>query len=646
VDADALRGLLDDVCAGRVSAAAAARTLARLPFADLGYARIDHHRALRQGLPEAVYGPGKTPEACAGIVAELLANDTGPVILTRASEEQVAHTLATNPGGRLTGTTVVWRPRPPDRPERVTVVTAGTADEPVAGECHAVLVAHGFCPRRLSDIGVAGLHRVLPHVDELAAADIVVVVAGMEGALASVVGGSRRDHAGPGHRRTDERRLWGFARGRDRPPGHAGVLLAGGDRRRHRQRVRRRVRRGAGLPAASRPVTTVAWFQCGNGVAGDMVLGALLDAGADLDAVRAGVAGLGVMGWNLDVETTQRCGIGATRAVVTTEESHVHRPFAAIRDLLAAASLPPRVLQRALATFTALTEVEGAIHGREPMDVEFHEVGALDAIVDVVGSCAALELLGVDEVSCSPLALGHGTVKTAHGVLPNPAPAVLALAARAGAPVSGVDVSMELTTPTGAALMTALADRFGPPPAMTPAVVGYGAGARDMDGRPNLVQVVVGTAAPESMGTTPGQAATLLEVNVDDATGETLAVAVVTLLDAGAYDAWITPIVMKKGRPAHTVSALCDPALTAVVATTMTSATGSLGVRATALERWPHARTEGTVSVDGEPVRVKVGAGRVKAEHDDVVDAARRLRRPVHEVAARAEAAWRSGEQR
>jgi NCAIR mutase (PurE)-related protein len=181
--------LLDDVAAGRVPPDVAARRLAHLPFADLGYARIDHHRALRQGLPEAVYGPGKAPEECAGIVTELLEHGTGPVILTRASVEQAAAALAANPGGATYASTIVWRPTPGPRPERIVIAAAGTADGTVAEECAAVLEAHGFRPVRLVDVGVAGLHRILPHVDDVADADAVVVVAGMEGALASVIGG-------------------------------------------------------------------------------------------------------------------------------------------------------------------------------------------------------------------------------------------------------------------------------------------------------------------------------------------------------------------------------------------------------------------------------------------------------------------------
>lgn len=188
VDEATLQRLLDDVRSGEVHPDDAVAQLRRLPFADLGFARVDHHRTLRQGAPEAVYGPGKAPDHAAAIVAELLDAGASPVLLTRASDEQAAAALAANPGGTQHGTTVVWRPAAP-RPERVVVATAGTADLPVAEECAAVLEAHGIEPIRLTDAGVAGVHRLLREVDVLADADAVVVIAGMEGALASVVGG-------------------------------------------------------------------------------------------------------------------------------------------------------------------------------------------------------------------------------------------------------------------------------------------------------------------------------------------------------------------------------------------------------------------------------------------------------------------------
>jgi NCAIR mutase (PurE)-related protein len=188
MDEGAVRRLLDAVRDGTLSADDAVAELRRLPFADLGFARVDHHRALRQGRAEAVYGPGKTPEQCAAIVTELLRDGDSPVLLTRASSEQVDAVTAANPGAIVRGTTIVWRPAAP-RPERVVVATAGTADLPVAEECVATLWAHGIEPVLLTDVGVAGVHRLLASADEMLGADAVVVIAGMEGALASIVGG-------------------------------------------------------------------------------------------------------------------------------------------------------------------------------------------------------------------------------------------------------------------------------------------------------------------------------------------------------------------------------------------------------------------------------------------------------------------------
>ena len=189
MDPDSLSDLLAAVASGEVDVGEATDRLRHLPYADLGFARVDHHRPLRQGLAEAVYGPGKTADEAAAIVTELLAHGNTPVLLTRATVEQQEVALARNPGGTVTGATVVWRPLAVERPERIVVATAGTADGPVADECETVLRAYGFAPERLRDVGVAGLHRLLPHTGALASADAVVVVAGMEGALASVVGG-------------------------------------------------------------------------------------------------------------------------------------------------------------------------------------------------------------------------------------------------------------------------------------------------------------------------------------------------------------------------------------------------------------------------------------------------------------------------
>ena len=387
---------------------------------------------------------------------------------------------------------------------------------------------------------------------------------------------------------------------------------------------------------------TVAWFHCFSGIAGDMALGALVDAGADPDEVRALLRRLPVGGWELDFEPVLRCGIAATKARVHAPETGVIRTASHITGLVEEARLPTRVTQRALATFRALAEVEGRLHRRPPEQVHFHEVGGLDAIVDVVGTAAALEVLGVDEVRSSSVANGTGMVRAAHGMLPNPSPAVVGLLQ--GAPTHGVDIPLELTTPTGAALLAATVTGWGPLPPMRIEASGFGAGDREIDGRPNAVQVVVGAAVASGagdgaqLGVFPGQPVVLVEANVDDATGEVLAHAVAALLDAGAHDAWVTPVVMKKGRPAHVVSALADPAMVAQVSRVLSAETGSLGVRGTTLERWPRSRSIDTVEVAGMPVRVKVSPGRTKVEHDDAARVAELGRLPLREVMSLAEA--------
>jgi uncharacterized protein (TIGR00299 family) protein len=385
---------------------------------------------------------------------------------------------------------------------------------------------------------------------------------------------------------------------------------------------------------------TTAWFHCFSGVAGDMALGSLVDAGADLVEVRALLERLPVGGWVLDVEPVLRGGIAGTKVHVHAETSTVVRTAAHIHGLVAEARLPARVHDRATAVFDALATAEGRLHGRPPDQVHFHEVGGIDAIVDVVGTCAALEVLGIDEVACSPIAVGLGMVRSAHGIIPNPAPAVVELLR--GVPTRGVDLSVELTTPTGAALMATLARRFGPLPPMTVAAAGFGAGTKELDDRPNLTQVVLGEELTVAgAGAAPGQPVVLLETNVDDVTGEVLGHAVAALLTAGAHDAWITPIVMKKGRPAHTVHALADVALAAQVAAVLTAETGSLGVRGQRVERWPSPRTEDRVEVGDLSVRVKVGPGRAKVEFDDAARVAARTGRPVREVLTDAESTWR-----
>lgn len=384
---------------------------------------------------------------------------------------------------------------------------------------------------------------------------------------------------------------------------------------------------------------TVAWFHCFSGIAGDMALGALVDAGADLDEVRTLLKRLPVDGWSVEAEPVLRSGIAGTKIHVHTEADPPHRTAAEVAAIVAAAELPDRVHRRALATFRALAEAEGRLHRQPPESVHFHEVGALDAIIDVVGTCAALEVLGVDEVTSSAVADGTGSVRAAHGQLPVPVPAVVSLLQ--GAPTYGLDIARELTTPTGAALLAANVVQWGPMPPMVVEASGHGAGTADLGDRPNLTRVVIGRRADAS-GAVPGTPVVLLEANVDDVTGEALAYAVDALVAAGAHDAWVTPIVMKKGRPAHTVSVLADPAAAADLRAVLVRETGTMGVRGSTLERWPQSRSFDEVTVDGHTIRIKVTGTRAKAEHDDVARAARALGLPLRELTARAEAAFRA----
>ncbi len=381
----------------------------------------------------------------------------------------------------------------------------------------------------------------------------------------------------------------------------------------------------------------VAWLHPFAGIAGDMTLGALLDAGAELSFVVSTLEGLNVDGWSLTTEQVDRNGIRATRAVVDAPEQHHHRHWSDIRSMLEQASLPERVRTRALAVFETLAIAEGKVHGLPPDEVHFHEVGALDAIVDIVGSCAALESLNIDEVASGPVAVGVGSISAAHGILPNPPPAVVNLLE--GIPTVSVDVDMELTTPTGAAIIKALADRVGPMPDMTISGSGYGAGTRDLVDRANVTQVIVGTSTDTASQTDERvEKVTELSTNLDDVTGEVLGHAISQLVDAGALDAWVTPIVMKKGRPAHTLSVLATPTDAPSLVDVMMSTTGTLGVRSRQIERTVAARRIVTVSVDGHRIDVKVSDFRAKAEFDHAREAAEALGVPVTEVAARAEA--------
>jgi uncharacterized protein (TIGR00299 family) protein len=385
------------------------------------------------------------------------------------------------------------------------------------------------------------------------------------------------------------------------------------------------------------PTATVAWFHCFAGIAGDMALGSLIDAGADVQQIRLLLQRLALPGWELAVEQSLRGGVACTRALVRGGGDDVVRTHAHIVGLITEAALPPRVAERALAVFRRLAEVESALHRRPVDQVHFHEVGGHDAIIDIVGTAAALEVLGVDEVTASPVATGTGTIRAAHGILPNPSPAAVRLLM--GIPTYGRATGIELTTPTGAALLAALSTSFGPMPPMVVAASGFGGGASELDELPNCTQVVIGYHHVGVIG--PGQPALTLETNLDDVTGEQLAYAVAAALEAGAFDAWVSPVTMKKGRPGHVLHVLTDATHLETLRHLIGTTTGTFGVRASAAERWPAARSLDTVTLDGMVVRMKVGAGRAKPEFEDIALIATATGTAVHEVASRAEEAWR-----
>lgn len=389
-------------------------------------------------------------------------------------------------------------------------------------------------------------------------------------------------------------------------------------------------------------MTTVAWFHCFAGIAGDMALGACLDAGAPLDEVIAILERLPVTGWELEAESVMRGGLAGTKAHVTAKPDGITRTYGHIAGVIEEARLPDRVAERAQRVFRLLAETEGRLHRRPTAQVHFHEVGGIDAIVDIVGTCAALETLGVDEVSSSTVRVGTGMIRTSHGLLPNPSPAVVDLLTEA--PVVGLDVTAELTTPTGAALLAGLCAGYGPMPPMRLSSNGFGAGDRELATLPNLVQVAVGEAAPVVPGpgrdgeATAGQPLALLEANLDDISGEVVAHAVDALLAGGALDAWTAHVTMKKGRPGVVLSALAHLPDAPRLRDTIAHETGTLGVRVSVVDRWPFARQPDEVEVEGLPVRIKRTALRVKVEYEDAARVARRTGLPLREVVSRAEA--------
>ncbi len=399
-------------------------------------------------------------------------------------------------------------------------------------------------------------------------------------------------------------------------------------------------------------VTTMrtAYFDCFAGISGDMTLGALLDAGLPQATLEAVLQQLPLPGWQLDVQRVVKQGLAATAVRVhVAAGDHPHRHLADILHILDAAQLEPAVRGRAAAVFIRLARAEAAVHGTSPDDVHFHEVGAIDSIVDVVGAVAGLHLLGIEAVQASPLPMGHGFVRAAHGLLPVPVPAVMQLLAQRGIPVRDVDAAAELVTPTGAALLAELADDFGQYPAMVVRTVGLGAGQRDLP-FPNVLRVVIGETQPvpprgQARGPYPVEPLLVLETNLDDMSPEIMADTSQRLLAGGALDVWLTPITMKKGRPAILLSILCRPADGPRLTDLVLTETTSLGVRQRLVDRVTLPRRIDEVETPWGKVRVKVGLladGTAKGapEYEDCRHAAEAGGIALREVYAAASAAW------
>lgn len=391
------------------------------------------------------------------------------------------------------------------------------------------------------------------------------------------------------------------------------------------------------------PSTSVtAWVDTRNGVAGDMLLAALLDAGASLPVVVSAVEAVLPRTVRLDVGEVSRAGMRALKLdVVKLLADQHHRDWTTIRTLLTEAELPEPVRAAALAVFQRLADAEGRAHGIDPEKVHFHEVGAWDSIADVVGVCAAVHDLGLAAIGCGVVGLGSGTVRAAHGEVPVPVPAVVELAK--GWPVAAGGKG-ELATPTGMALVAALMSSQPELPDGVIERVGVGAGTRDDPGRPNVVRVLLGRfdlAMPTEAdaGQEETQNALLLAANVDDLDPRLWPGVLDRLLAAGADDAWLTPILMKKGRPAHTLNVLCAAESGPALRELMFDLVPTLGVRQVPTTKWVLDRRWESVEIAGQPVRIKLGLsqGRVRTatpEFEDVAAAARASGRSERDVMA------------
>ncbi len=384
------------------------------------------------------------------------------------------------------------------------------------------------------------------------------------------------------------------------------------------------------------------FFDGSAGASGDMILGALIDAGVPFAPLRRALQSLPVEGWTIRSRRLIRCGLAARKIDVRVREQQPGRGLAAIRRVIAGAGLPPSVRRRSLEIFGRLIDAEAQVHGADPKKVHLHEAGGVDAIVDVVGACLALEQLAPDRIVVGPLTTGHGSVTCAHGRYPLPAPATQQLLL--GVPAQAGDLAVERLTPTGAAILTTIADEWAAMPPICAERVGYGAGSRDLGDDPNCLRVVVGRAPGPSRDRPE---ISVLESNLDDVDPRTLAWAIERLRAAGALDAWLTPVTMKKGRIGQQVTVLTRTGQEDALAAILLRETPTLGVRVRRERRIELDRRSETVTTRYGRIRVKVAcldgaALRGRAEDDDCVAAARRHDVPIDDVRQEAETRWRS----
>lgn len=375
----------------------------------------------------------------------------------------------------------------------------------------------------------------------------------------------------------------------------------------------------------------IAYLDCVSGISGDMTLGALVDLGVDLQSVQRGIDSLGLPSCTLAVEEVKRHGFRATNLTVQHEPEHAHRHLHHITGMIDQSSLSDAQKKMATDMFTCLAEAEAKVHGCSLQEVHFHEVGAVDSIADMVGVAIAVDLLGVDQVICSPIPTGHGFVEIAHGRVSIPAPATTELLM--GIPLARCDIEAELTTPTGAAIARTLAKEFGPLPSMTIEQIGIGAGDREFKEQGNVLRIIVGKtdAAMQS------EQVEVLETNLDDTTGEVVGHAVKALLHAGALDVYTTPIQMKKNRPATKLTVLCTADAKPQLEATLFRETTTLGIRSwtaqrTVLPREPDEVLTPWGAVTGKRIEYPDGTVRFSPEFDACAELAGQKDVPLQEI--------------